>query len=65
MNVIKVQRPRRRQNHGQIHLARATKSRLPNDFSWHGAAEVFLFGLISLISIWPVFDAMDAVLRLK
>jgi hypothetical protein len=65
MNVIKVQRPPRRRSNTQIHPERVTKSRIPNEFGWQAMAEIFLFGMISLISIWPVFDAMDAVLRLK
>lgn len=65
MNVIKVRRPRGRRNNTQIHSKGTTKSRMPNDFEWHGLAEAFLFGVITFISIWPVFDAMAAVIRLK
>ena len=65
MNVIKVQRPRQHRNNVQIHSKGATKGRMPGDFEWHGLAEAFIFGMIAFISIWPVFDAMVAVIRLK
>jgi hypothetical protein len=65
MNVIKVQRPQRRPNNVRLLRGEIRKLRIPSDFVWHGVAEIFLFGVISLISIWPVFDAMDAVLRLR
>jgi hypothetical protein len=65
MNVIKVQRPARLRNGTRIHPAETKKLRSPNDFSWHGLAEVLLFGMMAVTSIWPLFDAMDAVLRLR
>ena len=65
MNVIKVPRPQGRRNNRQIHSEGTTKGRMPNDFEWHGLAEAFIFGMIAFISIWPVFDAMVAVIRLK
>ena len=64
MNMIKVRRPRHL-NKPQIHPKGTGKSRIPNDLDWHGLAEVFLFGVIAFSSIWPVFDALDAVIRLK
>ncbi len=61
MNVIKVPRPQRRRNSAEIHPAKIEGRQQSSEFEWHGLAEVLLFGVISIISIWPIWAAMGAM----
>ena len=68
MNVMTVSRPlRKRQTLPSLSPNRTRIIITPSrkEWDWQDLAEVLLFGLIALVSSWPVLAAFDAIVALK
>ncbi len=66
MNVIKVMRyPRKKAQGEQMNalFQGAQQRRLSDEWQWQAMLEALLFGLMTIVSVWPVLAAADAVIR--
>ena len=66
MNVIKVMRkPKKKARSEQMNalFQAAQQRRLSDEWQWQAMLEALLFGLMTIVSVWPLLAAADAVIR--
>ena len=66
MNVIKIMKnPRKKVRSEEMNalFQAAQQRRLSDEWQWQAVLEALLFGLMTIVSVWPLLAAADAVIR--